>query len=83
MAWRDTGLVIRIGPFDAKLVFFLGLWLFHWRWWTFEVAVGGVVFFAVIEWFGLTLPAAFRTCRRFISGNIRPAVPNWNKRRFS
>jgi intracellular multiplication protein IcmT len=57
--------------------------LVHVRLWTFYVALAGIVVFAVLEWLGLTFPAAVRTVRRWIVGNRRPAIPTWKKRRFA
>jgi len=42
-----------------------------------------VVFFTVISWFGLTVPALFRLLRRWLVGRLRPAVPVWRRRRLA
>lgn len=39
--WRDTAITPKIFILDARAVFPLGLWLFHWAWWTAAVAGGG------------------------------------------
>ena len=36
--WRDTAITPKIFILDARAVFPLGLWLFHWAWWTAAVA---------------------------------------------
>ena len=38
--WRDTGLTPKILILDARAVFPLALWLFHWAWWTAALAFG-------------------------------------------
>ena len=81
--WRDTMLVVRLGPFDARVLITSVLWLGHMRWWTFTVAVVGALVFAALEWLGLSLPALVRTLRRLVVGRTRPAVPYRRKRRFA
>ena len=55
----------------------------YWSWTTLYIAVIGTVFFAVISWFGLTVPAVLRVVRRWLNGRIRPAVPAWKRRRLA
>lgn len=81
--WRDTMLVVRLGPFDARVLVTSVLWLGHMRWWTFYVALVGALVFAALEWLGLSLPALVRTLRRHVVGRTRPAVPYRTKRRFA
>jgi len=42
-----------------------------------------VLFFAVISFFGLTLPAVTRLMRRLLVGAERSAVPSWKRRRLA
>jgi intracellular multiplication protein IcmT len=81
--WRNTMLPIRIYVADARALIPLMVVLVHVRLWTFYVALAGIVVFAVLEWLGLTFPAAVRTARRWIVGNRRSAIPTWKKRRFA
>ena len=81
--WRNTMLPIRIYVADARALIPLMVVLVHVRLWTFYVALAGIVVFAVLEWLGLTFPAAVRTARRWIVGNRRAAIPTWKKRRFA
>ena len=37
--WRDTALTPKIFILDARAVFPLALWLFHWAWWTAAIAL--------------------------------------------
>ena len=50
---------------------------------TLYFALAGVVVFVLLEWLGLTFPAAIRTVRRLIVGRIRPATPSWKKRYYA
>jgi len=81
--WRNTMLPIRIYVADARALIPVMLVLVHIRMWTFYLAIAGIAVFAVLEWFGLTFPAAIRTLRRWIVGRRRPAIPTWKKRRFA
>lgn len=81
--WRDTMLAVRLGPFDARVLVTLVLWLGHMRWWTFYLALAGAVVFSALGWLGLSLPALVRTLRRLVAGPTRPAVPYRKKRRFA
>lgn len=81
--WRDTMLAVRLGPFDARVLVTLVVWLGHMRWWTFYVAVAGALVFSALGWLGLSLPALVRTLRRLVVGPTRPAVPYRKKRRFA
>jgi intracellular multiplication protein IcmT len=81
--WRNTMLPVRIWVADARALIPLLVVLVHIRLWTFYIALGGIALFAVLEWFGLTFPAAMRTLRRWIVGPRRPAIPAWKKRRYA
>lgn len=81
--WRYTALPVRIGPLDARALLPLLAFVVYWSWTTAYVAITGVVFFTVISWFGLTLPAVLRVIRRALVGRVRPAVPFWQRRRLA
>jgi intracellular multiplication protein IcmT len=55
----------------------------YWSWPTLYIAISGVAFFSTISFFGLTLPAMLRLTRRAVVGNVRTAVPVWNRRRLA
>lgn len=80
--WRDTASPLRVVGVDARVLIALVVWLYHWRWETFYLAVGSVAAFAIIEQFGLTVPAAWRLLRSRAIGPMRDAVPAWRQRRF-
>ena len=80
--WRNTGLPVRIFMLDARACL-PALAYVYWSWWTFYIAASGVLFFAVISFCGLTLPAMMRLLRRMLVGSTRSAVPSWRRRRLA
>lgn len=81
--WRYTGVPVRVLGLDARACLPVLAFVTYWSWTTLYIAVGGTVFFAVISWFGLTVPAALRLARRVLVGSVRPAVPAWKRRRLA
>lgn len=79
--WRDTGRRVGFFGLDAWCVAPLALWALHWRWWTFYAAVAGVVFFGVLQRFGMTVPASIRWLRSAVAGRDRSGTP-WAKRAY-
>lgn len=69
--WRDTALSPKIFILDARAVFPLGLWLFHWAWWTACVAVAGIVLLFLGPAHGMTPLACFRALRVAFMGRRR------------
>ena len=81
--WRNTALPVRLLVLDARACVPILAFVAYWSWPTFYIALIGTVFFSVISFFGLTLPAVPRLGRRFLAGNVRPAVPAWKRRRLA
>ena len=81
--WRNTAQPVCIAMFDARALFPLLSFVVYWRWFTFYVALIGVVFFSLISFLGLTLPSMVRPLRRLIVGSARPALPVWKRRRLA
>ena len=81
--WRNTMLPVRLYLIDARALIPVMIFMLQWRWSTLYFAGAGIALFTVLEWFGLTFPAAIRTIRRMIVGRIRSATPTWKKRRFA
>ena len=81
--WRYTAKPVMLVILDARACLPLLLFVVWWAWWTFYLAVGFTVFFAMISWFGLTVPAVARLARRWLVGAVRPAVPAWQRRRLA
>ena len=61
--------------FDARLVFFAGLPILHFRIWTVLLFVVALVVFWLIERAGYRLPSALRALRSSLAGSARPAMP--------
>ena len=81
--WRDTQRRIGVLGMDAWCLAPAFVWLCHWRWWTFYLAVAGVAFFAALEWFGLSVVAGARRVRCWIVGRDRSGVRGWKRRWFA
>jgi len=81
--WRNTGQPVRVLMLDARACLPVVLAAVYWSWTTFYIAMAGFVFFSLISFFGLTLPALIRTVRRWVVGPVRTAVPTWRRRRFA
>lgn len=81
--WRNTGQPVRLLMLDARACFPILIAAVYWSWPTFDIAVVGFVFFSLISFFGLTLPALIRVVRRWLVGRVRTAVPVVNRRRLA
>ena len=81
--WQDTALRLQLGPFDASVLIPLVLWFYHWRWWTFYTALGGVVFFIGLNMYGLTPVTFWRSLRCRLLGRVHPAIEHNERRRLS
>ncbi|NPD66337.1 hypothetical protein HN018_23385 (plasmid) [Lichenicola cladoniae] len=81
--WRYTALPVKVAVLDARACIPVLVFVLYWSWTTAYIAIAGVVFFTVISWFGLTVPAVVRVIRRGLVGSIRPAVPAWKRRRLA
>ncbi len=79
--WRYTALPVKVAVLDARACIPVLVFVLYWSWTTAYIAIAGIVFFTVISWFGLTVPAVFRVIRRLLVGEIRPALPAWKRRR--
>jgi intracellular multiplication protein IcmT len=81
--WRDTAISPKIFILDARAVFPLALWLFHWAWWTFFMAVACMVVLHLVQRTGMTPMACLRALRVAIIGTRRETRVNemqWRKR---
>ena len=52
--WRDTALTPKIFILNARAVFPLALWLFHWAWWTAGLAFTAIVALYLVQRTGMT-----------------------------
>lgn len=81
--WRDTGLAPKLFIVDARAIFPLALWLFHWSWWTMGIAIFGIVILYLVQRTGMTPFACFRALRVAFMGKRRETRNNetqWRKR---
>lgn len=69
--WRDTALPPKIFVLDARAIFPLALWIFHWAWWTFYVALGAIVLLFLVQRTGMTPMGCVRSIRLMIIGRRR------------
>jgi intracellular multiplication protein IcmT len=81
--WRYTALPVKVAILDARACFPVLLFVLYWSWITAYIAIAGILFFTVISWFGLPVPAVVRLMRRVLVGSVRPAVPVWRRRRLA
>ncbi len=81
--WRNTGQPVRVLMLDARACLPILTVTVYWSWTTLYIAITGFVFFSLISFLGLTLPAMLRLIRRCLTGSVRTAVPVWNRRRLA
>jgi intracellular multiplication protein IcmT len=77
--WRDSARSARFFMMDARAVFPFVLFLMHIKWWTFWVAVVGMLFFIAIEKYGFTVPIFLRWLRTSMVGAHKPSRPWWRE----
>jgi intracellular multiplication protein IcmT len=81
--WRDTGIAPKILILDARAVFPIGLWLFHWSWWTAGAALVCIVALYLVQRTGMSPLACLRALRTAFMGARRETRTNehqWRKR---
>ena len=81
--WRDTGIAPKIFILDARAIFPLALWLFHWSYWTAVIAVVGVLILYMVQRTGMSPLACCRAIRVAYLGGRRETRDNevqWRKR---
>ncbi|WP_299733380.1 IcmT/TraK family protein [uncultured Tateyamaria sp.] len=72
--WRYAMARPHLMFFDARLIFFIILFIFHIRWWTFAVLVFAIAGFTVASYFNYSLENLMRLARSKLVGAFRPAV---------
>lgn len=72
--WRYAMARPHLMFFDARLIFFIILFVFHIRWWTFGVLVFAIAGFTVASYFNYSLENVVRLFRSKLVGAFRPAV---------
>lgn len=80
--WRDTMRPMRFFGIDARASAPLLLFIMKMELSTFMLAAGTAILFTVLERKGLTVPSAIRAGRAWVAGEVRPAIPWWERRRI-
>ena len=81
--WRDTGIAPKIFILDARAIFPIGLWLFHWSMLTAGIALTGIIVLYFVQRTGMSPLACLRTIRVAIFGKRRETRNHelqWRKR---
>lgn len=79
MSWRYTASRLKALGMSAWCLVPLVIFLTDWTRPKFYVAVAGVLFFAVLEWFGYHLIVLARRVRCWIVGKVRDGTPHHKK----
>lgn len=66
--WSATAIYPLFFIFDARCLFPVFIFLLHMSMGTLTIAVLGVIFFSVLNYFSITPMVCLRNVRRFISG---------------
>jgi len=81
--WRDTAIPPKIFILDARAIFPLALWLFHWAYWTAAIAAAGMLILYLVQRTGMSPLACWRALRVAYLGRRRETRSNemqWRKR---
>lgn len=77
--WRDSARNARFFMVDARAAFPLFIFLLHIRMWTFILALISIIFFAIIERYGFSVPVFLRFIRSFLAGPHKSSSPWWKR----
>ncbi|WP_113913377.1 IcmT/TraK family protein [Roseovarius dicentrarchi] len=72
--WRYAMARPHLAFFDARLMFFIVLFAFHIRWWTFALLVLAIAGFTGAGYFNYALENVLRLARSRLVGPFRPTV---------
>lgn len=75
--WRDSARPIRFFIWDGKAAFPLVAVLMFPRWWTLIIAVICMMFFSLLNKYGLTVSVFLRWIRSWLAGPRKQARPWW------
>lgn len=76
-SWRDSARFPKFFIFDSRASFPLFLFMVHFSYWTFFVALIAMAFFSLLLRYGFTLSIFLRWLRAFIAGPRKAAIPWW------
>lgn len=82
MHWRDSGRVVKFFKVDGRVAIGLVIWIIHWSWVTFSLAVGLMIFFGILERFDYTLPNAARKLRILLIGKKKYVKNKIKERKY-
>lgn len=68
--WCDTARNPRLGPVDARVVFFIFIWIIHMRMWTFKLALAAIGLASGLLWMGVTPQNLWGLVRMKIGGGL-------------
>lgn len=80
--WRSASSVPTLLGIPCTAYLPIFIWLFHMRWWTFLIAVGVIVLFAVLAKFGLSFKVLWARLLHLLRGDRIHARPWWYRNRF-
>lgn len=75
--WRDSARDLKFFFVDAKMAFPFILWLMHMKLWTLFVAIGAMIFFTVLNYFGFSPVVFLRWFRALFAGRRKMSKPWW------
>ncbi len=81
--WRDTGITPKFFILDARVIFPICLWLFHWAFWTLYVALVSILILYLVQRTGMTPLACLRSIQVSLLGKRRETRLHevlWRKR---
>ncbi len=70
--WRDSARTVRVGFLDARALSGLCVWMAHMCTFTFVLSAVVMLFFLILERYGISVPAAWRYCRTLLFPGVRP-----------
>ncbi len=76
--WRDSARPAKLFMISAYSALPFIIFLLHIRLWTFILAATTTLFFAILEKFGLSIPAFLRWLKVLLAGKHKPAKSWWN-----
>lgn len=75
--WRDSARPVKFFMWDGRAAFPVVIFLMHISWWTFGITVFLIMFFSILNRYGLTPIVFARAFRTFVAGKRKLAIPWW------
>lgn len=80
--WRDTGRHVKFFMFDGRLMLFILVLLLFPSKITLYIVLAAMTFFWGLDYYGYSLPNAWRKMFSFISGNHKSGVHYWRQKKI-